>query len=119
MLNTNSFNIYTKEANEPNLVVDDEVAVATYTKFTKNELHYGYDVGLNNNYLVSNTVIKFNSNVINDSIKNLLIENFYREELANEGFMNANVALVQENQTLNLKITLERGVSDGANYRIG
>ena len=114
----NSFNIYTTQYNNPELVNDDEIAVATYTKFTKNELLYGYDIGLSNNYLISNTIINFDKRILNDEIKNSLLQNYFSQELANNGFMNTNIDITINNQELNLKITLEKGINNGNNYNI-
>ena len=118
----NSFNIYTKTPSNPEIVNDDEIAVAVFVNKTKYILYYGYNLGLANKYLVETSLlrigdfsqIKKDANARGELVS--LFESYISSELNQNGFYNFNLDITQENQTFIINITLNKGAEYGTNY---
>jgi hypothetical protein len=107
----NSFNIFSLNINNPNLVNDKEVAVATYIKNTKQVFNYGYDIGFENKFFVESVIAMIGDKdgiKIDKAIKDTWLQTYINQQLIDNGFYDMIVDIDSNFQDKNIKITINK-----------
>lgn len=107
----NSFNIFTTNPSNPELVFDEEISAGVYVYKNKTNYFYGYDIGLEYNTAITGiieTLGKAEGNPVNPESQYLLYQGWLENQLSNNGFKFITVNVENYFQTKNIILTLNK-----------
>ncbi len=119
MLNSNeiinSFNIFSKDIRNPNLVNEEEIRVASYIGNTKEFWHYNRDLGLENKIVIEsvlNNIGVIDGIKVDKEITDIMLESYLNSELLNNNFTNFTINIrYAGDQTKVIEVTFNKNNS--------
>ena len=107
----NSFNIFTTNPSNPELVFDEEISAGVYVYKNKTDYFYGYDIGLEYNAPMT-AIIETLGNTegvkVDETTKTLIYKGWLENQLSNNGFRFITVNVEDYFQTKNIILTINK-----------